>query len=550
MMRASSFPPLSRFLLLAAALAALGLFFAHDTPPAQAQAVVQPPTDVVATPGNGKLVMTWTASTTTAGNPAYVLDYTSSQTVDLQDTRGFSGTDHTTHWKSLTSNLVSGTTYTVQNLSNGTTYRVRVRTETDTAESVWVEASGTPTALAAPSDVDISRDRTSGGALRVTWGRVSGATGYEAEWRLASDASAVGSDTAIAATKGTSSDAFYITGLTTDTAYEFRVRAKDADGGGTWSGWHGGTPQTAAAVIWTATLTPKGNLQGVDGIGCESFNTCAPLLSPTSEITVSGTTFTIEQLRQESDGFLVLSMVQNDTSALQGLNFCSGPVSVPLHGAGASEPLVISRFATHMGWTANTQVKVRIGSDCAQAPQAEWPAVAPRLDGLALSAGDAPLTLIQGRIHPDQGGPGTTGFASDTQSYMAVVPYGTSEVTLTPEFTLNALGQASSARDQRYSGGRPVFTEAERVLTFVSSINPGGSYTLRLGPSEEDGEPLELWARYTEVIVRVYREFPYLPDTKFETTYTILVVQGGPIPVSLSVEGLTGNVLLYGGRRR
>ena len=547
MMRASSFPPLSRFLLLAAALAALGLFFAHDTPPAQAQATVQPPTSLVATPGNGKLVVKWTAAASTI----YFVGYTSSQTVDLQDVNGLVGTTHATHWKLLTGNAIAAATYTVPNLSNGTTYRVRVQAVTLNGNSAWVEASGTPMALAAPSDVDISRDRTSGGALRVTWGRVSGATGYEAEWRLASDASAVGSDTAIAATKGTSSDAFYITGLTTDTAYEFRVRAKDADGGGTWSGWHGGTPQTAVAVIWTGTLNTGA---GPDNLGCHSGAPCATNLSPNT-FTVGGTEFTVTQVLHSHLGTNSYSFVAEAspdvTTELAALQFCSGPLAIPMTtGRGIiDDDQLVNRASTSavVDWQPNTQVTVRLGSDCAQAPQAEWPAVAPRLDGLALSAGDAPLTLIQGRIHPDQGGPGTTGFASDTQQYMAVVPYGTSEVTLTPEFTLNALGQASSARDQRYSGGRPVFTEAERVLTFVSSINPGGSYTLRLGPSEEGGEPLELWARYTEVIVRVYREFPYLPDTKFETTYTVLVVQGGPIPVSLSVEGLTGNVLLYGG---
>ena len=236
---------------LALLLGALSLLPAAQ---AQAQTVIQPPTNLVATPGNGKLVLTWTASTTTGGSPAYLLSYTSSSTPGLQDADGLSPNDHTTHWESLTSNVVVGTTFTVQNLNNGTTYRVRVQTDTNNGFSVWVEASGTPMALAAPGGIDVTRDRTAGGVLRVTWGRVSGATGYEAEWRLASDASAVGSDTAIAATKGTSSDAFYITGLTNDTAYEFRVRAKDADGGGTWSGWHGGTPQAAAAVIWTGDV--------------------------------------------------------------------------------------------------------------------------------------------------------------------------------------------------------------------------------------------------------------------------------------------------------
>ena len=527
---------------LALLLGALSLL-----PAAPAQAQIPAPANIVATPGNGKLVVTWTAAASTI----YFVGYTSSQTVGLQDVNGLVGTTHATHWKLLTGNAIAAATYTVPNLSNGTTYRVRVQAVTQNGNSAWAEASGTPRALAAPGGIDVTRDRTAGGVLRVTWERVSGATGYEAEWRLASDASAVGSDTAIAATKGTSSDAFYITGLTDDTAYEFRVRAKDADGGGTWSGWHGGTPQAAAAVIWTGTLNTgaRATLPG-----CNSGAPCATNLSPNT-FTVAGTQFTFTEVNHRHLGaaeFALVAKVSPDvTTALSALQFCSGPLAIPMttgRGIIDADALVNSRSETPVvDWQPNTQVTVRIGSDCAQAAESEWPLVAPRLDGLTLTAGGTPLTLIQGRIHPDQGGPGNTGFEGSTQRYMAVVPYGTSEVTLTPEFT-NAFGQASSARDHRYrGGGRPVFTEAERVLTFVSAIDSGSSYTLRLGPSEEGGKKLELWKRYTEVLVRVYRRHPYYPHTKLEYTYTVLIVQGGPIPVDLSVEGLTGNVLPNGG---
>ena len=534
---------------LALLLGALSLL-----PAAPAQAQVAPPTNLVATPGNGKLVLTWTRSTTAGANGVEV-HYTSSQTVDLQDPRGLNPHTHATHWRSHGSGPVYNVvTYTVTGLSNGTTYRVRILAlrGSPLGESVWVETSGTPRALAAPGGIDVTRDRTAGGVLRVTWGRVSGATGYEAEWRLASDASAVGSDTAIAATKGTSSDAFYITGLTNDTAYEFRVRAKDADGGGTWSGWHGGTPGTAAAVIWTGTLSTGA---GPSTLGCDSAAPCPTRLSPNT-FTVGGTEFTFTELRHsqlsQTQYALIAKVSPDTTTAVQALQFCSGSLAIPMSEGRMilDDDELVNRSSSSgrvVDWQPNTQVTVRIGSDCAQAPESEWPLVAPRLDGLTLTAGGTPLTLIQGRIHPDQGGPGNTGFEGSTQRYMAVVPYGTSEVTLTPEFT-NAFGQASSARDQRYrGGGRPVFTEAERVLTFVSAIDSGSSYTLRLGPSEEGGKKLELWKRHTEVLVRVYRNHPYYPHTKLEYTYTVLVVQGGPIPVDLSVEGLTGNVLPNGG---
>ncbi len=193
------------------------------------------------------------------------------------------------------------------------------------------------------------------------------------------------------------------------------------------------------------------------------------------------------------------------------------------------------------------------GTPIAVVPESEWPLVAPRLGGLTLSAGGTPVTLIHGLLHADQGGPGTTGFARETQLYMAVVPYGTREVTLTPEFT-NAFAQVASVRPQRHSyvpgqriEVRPVFTDAQQALTPTQAIESGSSVTLNLTPSEEGGRKLELWERHTEAVVRVYRNHPYYPHTKLEYTYTVLIVQGGPIPVSLSVEGLTGNVLPQGG---
>ena len=174
------------------------------------------------------------------------------------------------------------------------------------------------------------------------------------------------------------------------------------------------------------------------------------------------------------------------------------------------------------------------GTPIAVVPPSQWPLVAPRLGGLTLSAGGTPVTLIHGLLHADQGGDGTTGFARETQRYMAVVPYGTSAVTLTPEFT-NAFAQVASVRPQRYRyvpgqriESRPVFTDAQQALTPAQAIESGSSVTLNLTPSEEGGRKLELWERHTEAVVRVYRNHPYERHTKLEFTYSVLVVQGGP----------------------
>ena len=394
--------------LLPALALLLGALSLLPAAPAQAQVVIQPPTNLVATAGNGKLVVTWTPSTTTTVT-GYEMDYTSSATVDINDEIG---TSHTTHWVQLPD--VSGrttATATASSLTNSTTYRVRVRAYSSTldVESVWVETSGTPGVLAAPADLDVGAHPSVATSLNVRWTAVEGAIAYEAEWRIASTQAAVGSNTNIATTKGTSSDPFTITGLTTNTAYEVRVRAKNADAG-TWSGWVSGTP---------------------------------------------------------------------------------------------------------MG----------------ELPPSRWPRAIPQLSALTLTAGGEAVELIQGNIHPHQATAAPrTGFEGDHRRYMAVVPYDTTEIVLTPGWR-NAWGAVSA-----YTTG-----VNDRTL-FGRNIEPGEPVTVSLAPSTEGGRKLPLWQRHTDVVLRLWR-----PSNAHQYVYRIRVMQGGPIPVSLSVEGAPDNLLPYDG---
>ena len=363
--------------LLPALALLLGVLSLLLLPAAPAQAQAGPPTNLAVTPGNGKLVVTWTRSTT---QPAkYFVDYTSSQTVDLQDPTGFNPNTHATHWRSSTSTSITAATHTVQNLTNDTTYRVRVQAvpsvTSGLANSAWVEASGTPAALAAPSGIDVSRHPTSTTSLRVQWGRVTGATAYEAEWRLASDASAVGSDTNIDQGKGTSTNPFDITGLTSGTAYEVRVRAKNADGG-TWSGWFGGTPGTAVNptpvrnqnTIWSATLTVQqvtssniGCLNAVPNKRCSSTS-----ILTDDDFTYGGVTYTIDPLWQTSapDG-LVLSLDKDIPAGFKA--------SATLHVDGARLPLanadydasdqsIISWSSPGLGWSVGDTISLSLSA--------------------------------------------------------------------------------------------------------------------------------------------------------------------------------------------
>ena len=131
---------------------------------------------------------------------------------------------------------------------------------------------------------------------------------------------------------------------------------------------------------------------------------------------------------------------------------------------------------------------------------------------------------------------------------MAVVPYGTSEVTLTPR--VHQCLRAGEFREgptlpRRGAPGLHRGGTGAHLREFPSI--PAAATRCAWGPRRKAARSWSSGKRYTEVLVRVYRRHPYYPHTKLEYTYTVLVVQGGPIPVDLSVEGLTGNVLPNGG---
>ena len=134
---------LSRFLpALALLLGALSLF---EAAPAQAQ--FAPPTGLTVTASSQQLDISWTAPATGTVT-GYDVHYTSSTTVG-DDDPAQGGGSASGWWDPGHSG--TGTTHTVSGLSNGTTYRMRVRAVYAGGSSAWVHRSGMPTAPPPPS---------------------------------------------------------------------------------------------------------------------------------------------------------------------------------------------------------------------------------------------------------------------------------------------------------------------------------------------------------------------------------------------------------------
>lgn len=157
-------------------------------------------------------------------------------------------------------------THTLEDLVNGTTYRVRVRAVNDAGEGPWSTlASGTPATLpAAPAAPTLA---PANGQISVQWqmpaNNGSSITGYHVEYRrctadpLDCSASPEWSRWFRHTHSGTGVQTI-IRGLTNGTKYQVQVRANTANGAGPWSDGAGAeaTPQTVPSRPTGVTVHP------------------------------------------------------------------------------------------------------------------------------------------------------------------------------------------------------------------------------------------------------------------------------------------------------
>ncbi len=218
---------------------------AQDDVPNVAQIIIfdivppSAPTGLTVTAGDARLDLAWTAPTETFGH--YDVHYTSAASSAVPNDQPASGGDPSAAWVAV-SRSGTAATQAITGLTNGTTYRVRVRAVHTSTLGAWEWGSGTPQAPpGAVTNLDVSADSAK---LDLTWTAPSGTiTGYDVHYTSASAADVPNNDPAsggdpaaawVAVTRTGTTASQSITGLTNDTSYRVRVRAVNAVGGGAW----------------------------------------------------------------------------------------------------------------------------------------------------------------------------------------------------------------------------------------------------------------------------------------------------------------------------
>ncbi|WP_420623233.1 fibronectin type III domain-containing protein [Candidatus Poriferisodalis sp.] len=196
-----------------------------------------------ATAGNAKARLDWSAPASDGGNPIVGYEY-----------RYRAGSGSFTAWADVPGSNVNTTFYFVTGLVNGTVHTFEVRARTATLKGAAASDTATPMAVApdAPSVTVESRNT----ALYVTWSVAddggSDITEYQVQWKSGSQ-----SFDATRQQAGITGRSTTITGLTNETEYQVRVRARNTS---SWSGWstvRNGTPRPKPApkVTITADVT-------------------------------------------------------------------------------------------------------------------------------------------------------------------------------------------------------------------------------------------------------------------------------------------------------
>ena len=272
------------------------------TPTAAATAPGVPRT-LAAAPGDGEVVLTWTAPASTGGEAITGYEHRHKATGSLP----FVGSDS---WTSAGTAL----TATVGSLTNGTPYSFEVRAVNTVGAGTAATTSATPTAAATAPGVPRTLAAAPGdGEAVLTWTAPASTGGeaitrYEHRHKATGSLPFVGSDswtsagTALTATVG---------GLTNGTPYSFEVRAVNTVGAGT-AATASATP-TATAVqppaagdcapsvanaVWTACLTVDRRIDEESDyaqVGYDTVDSGIGGLSDT-EFERGGSDYTVERL--------------------------------------------------------------------------------------------------------------------------------------------------------------------------------------------------------------------------------------------------------------
>ena len=264
------------------------------------------------------------------------------------------------------------------------------------AAPAQAQAPGAPTGLNVwPRDA----------GLGLTWKAGSGTpTGYDVHYTSSTtvaNTAAVGTSVATAwvASSRTSAGtrrSQEISSLTNGTTYRVRVRATNDDGNSTWI-FGSGQAGLPAGTSWSATLSVGTGAS----LGCIWRGQCDSRLSDNA-FTVGGTEFHFTKIAASITGSLEVWVIPRATAALRALQFCSGPYALRMggtHNVGTTSRVILNGNMA-LGWAANSQVEIRVGSDCAtgQAPAPTAPT------SLTIESASQGGRLSLQWTHPSHGG--------------------------------------------------------------------------------------------------------------------------------------------------
>ena len=254
----------ARFSLVLHALALLlcGLHLLAAAPAAAQGTPPSVPRNVQATAGDGKVTLTWQApgswGTGQASTRIFNLQWKLSSSSDGRDWQavrenggsvGFHAPDSVFVF---TGSQHAGRFSQSHTVANGTSYDFRIRAETAGfgLESAWVTLTNLVPGV--PAKVSGLSVTAGAGKLDLSWtapaNNGSAITGYDVHYKTsaAADQAGTGSDPStgwVAASHSGTPTSGSIPSLTGGTAYDVRVRAKNARGAGQWSDAGSGTPQ-------------------------------------------------------------------------------------------------------------------------------------------------------------------------------------------------------------------------------------------------------------------------------------------------------------------
>ena len=432
MMRASAF--LQRFPLffLAAVLVALAVLVIGDgAPPARAShGTLATPTSLQATAGDTSVTLTWNQPDTVSGTIPTDIQYGEHPSGSTQEIE---------HW----SVDRQGRTRTISGLTNGTTYRFRVRAGqyTTHAASGWTDwVTATPLAadtldlsdLTAESSTDGTNFSAMTGAEALAPDFDADTTGYRATVgsgvthvrltpTLADSGSSVkvgkAGTTLAPVTSGQPSAAIAL--VVGDNAITVEVTASDS----TTRDYTVTVRRVPTGSVWHATLVPA-DLGSSFGLGCnsgdtDSSNRCSTQTRLTNDsFTVSGTNYGAGRVTLSSGSLSVTLTTNLPNTELKALNLCVGSTSLAMSEFSS---LSYTWSNTGLTWTGGTPVSLSIGTACAQGAASTDADLSELTAGSSTSAGG---TFTDFDLTPD--------FDAATTSYSATVANSITHVKLTP----------------------------------------------------------------------------------------------------------------------